>query len=64
MDILYILIPLSALLVLGIVAVFAWAINAGQLDDLDQEGMKGLQGEVASSEIPKGRGDILNISED
>lgn len=64
MDILYILIPLSALLVLGIVAVFAWAIHSGQWDDLDQEGVQGLQGEGVSSEIPKGRGDILNISED
>ena len=38
MDILYLLIPLSALLVLGILGVFAWALNAGQFDDLEREG--------------------------
>jgi len=35
-DILYLLIPLSALLVLGILGVFAWALNNGQFDDLEQ----------------------------
>lgn len=38
MDILYLLIPLSALLVLVILGVFAWAIHRGQFDDLDQHG--------------------------
>jgi len=38
MDILYLLIPLSALLVLGILAVFAWALDGGQFDDLQREG--------------------------
>jgi cbb3-type cytochrome oxidase maturation protein len=37
-DILYLLIPLSSLLVLGIVGVFAWALHRGQFDDLDGEG--------------------------
>lgn len=38
MDILYLLIPFSVVLVLLIVAVFGWAVHSGQLDDLDQEG--------------------------
>ena len=38
MDILYLLIPLSAVLVLAILAVFAWALYGGQFDDLDQFG--------------------------
>ena len=38
MDILYLLIPLSAVLVLGILGVFAWALNGGQFDDLEQHG--------------------------
>jgi cbb3-type cytochrome oxidase maturation protein len=38
MDILYLLIPLSALLVLGILGVFGWALNRGQFDDLEREG--------------------------
>ena len=38
MDILYLLIPLSAALVLGILGVFAWALKNGQFDDLEQQG--------------------------
>jgi len=37
MDILYLLIPLSAVLVLGIIAVFAMALHGGQFDDLEQQ---------------------------
>ena len=40
MDILYLLIPLSSVLVLGIVGVFAWALHRGQFDDLDGEGQR------------------------
>ena len=36
MDILYLLIPMSAVLVLGILGVFAWALQGGQFDDLEQ----------------------------
>jgi cbb3-type cytochrome oxidase maturation protein len=35
---LYLLIPLSALLVLAILGVFAWAVQAGQFDDIEREG--------------------------
>jgi cbb3-type cytochrome oxidase maturation protein len=38
MDILYLLIPLSAVLVLGILGVFAWALERGQFDDLERHG--------------------------
>lgn len=38
MDILYLLIPLSALLVLLIIGIFGWALHGGQFDDLDREG--------------------------
>ncbi|MCU0813467.1 MAG: cbb3-type cytochrome oxidase assembly protein CcoS [Burkholderiaceae bacterium] len=38
MDILYLLIPLSAVLVLAIIAVFGWALHCGQFDELDDEG--------------------------
>lgn len=43
MDILFLLIPLSAVLVLGIVAVFGWAVHAGQFEDLEQEGEQPLR---------------------
>jgi cbb3-type cytochrome oxidase maturation protein len=48
MDILYLLIPLSAVLVLAIIAVFGWAVNAGQFDDLDREGERILQADRGS----------------
>ncbi|MCM0610741.1 MAG: cbb3-type cytochrome oxidase assembly protein CcoS [Ideonella sp. WA131b] len=38
MESLYLLIPLSALIVLGIIAVFGWALNRGQFEDLEREG--------------------------
>ena len=45
MDILYLLIPLSAVLVLAIIAVFGWALHNGQFDDLEDEGHRILSGE-------------------
>ncbi|WP_119353457.1 cbb3-type cytochrome oxidase assembly protein CcoS [Azohydromonas sediminis] len=45
MDILYLLIPLSAVLVLAIIAVFGWALHNGQFDDLEDEGQRILRGE-------------------
>ncbi|MBU6437450.1 MAG: cbb3-type cytochrome oxidase assembly protein CcoS [Betaproteobacteria bacterium] len=38
MDILFVLIPLSVVLVLAIIGMFWWALNGGQFDDLDREG--------------------------
>ena len=38
MEILYLLIPLSAVIVLLIIAVFGWAIQRGQFEDLEGEG--------------------------
>lgn len=38
MDILFLLVPLSVVLVLLIMAVFAWALNSGQFDDIEREG--------------------------
>lgn len=43
MDILFLLIPFSALLVLAILAVFAWAVRGGQFDDLEREGERILE---------------------
>jgi cbb3-type cytochrome oxidase maturation protein len=39
-DILYLLIPLSAVLVLAIIGIFAWALHRGQFDDIDDEGRR------------------------
>ena len=38
MEILYLLIPLSTLMVLAILGVFAWALHGGQFDELEREG--------------------------
>ncbi len=43
MDILYLLIPMSAVLVLLILGVFGWALHQGQLDDVEREGERILQ---------------------
>jgi cbb3-type cytochrome oxidase maturation protein len=43
MDILYLLIPLSALLVLALLGLFAWALEGGQFDDLQREGERILE---------------------
>ena len=37
MESLYLLIPLSAVLVLAIIGVFGWALFGGQFDDLEGE---------------------------
>ncbi|MBQ0930973.1 cbb3-type cytochrome oxidase assembly protein CcoS [Ideonella sp. 4Y16] len=46
MEVMWLLIPLSAVLVLGIIGVFAWALHRGQFDDLEREGERILQQEV------------------
>ena len=38
MDILYLLIPFSVLLVFALMALFGWALQADQFDNLDREG--------------------------
>lgn len=43
MEILYVLIPVSVLLVLVILAVLGWAVNSGQFEDIEQEGLRILQ---------------------
>lgn len=37
---LYLLVPLGVLVVVAAIWVFAWAVNDGQLDDLDQQGRR------------------------
>ncbi len=45
MDILFLLIPLSVVLVFALIGVFAWAIHSGQFDDLEREGERILDTE-------------------
>ena len=44
MDSLYLLLPMSVLLVLALVGLFAWALHGGQFDDLEREGWRVLEG--------------------
>lgn len=53
MEILYVLIPVSVLLVLAILAVLGWAVNSGQFEDIEQEGLRILQ--------PEGKRDGGNV---
>ena len=38
MDVLFLLVPLSVLIVFALLGVFAWALQADQFDDLQHEG--------------------------
>jgi cbb3-type cytochrome oxidase maturation protein len=59
---LYLLIPLSAVLVLGILGVFGWALHRGQFEDLEGEAERiltdeppGLDGDQATDEHAPGQ---------
>ena len=43
MEILYLLIPLSAVLMLFILGVFGWAVHRDQFEDLEREGGRILE---------------------
>lgn len=45
MDVLYLLIPVSLLLVFAIIGVFWWALQAGQFDNIEREGERILGGD-------------------
>jgi len=53
MDALYLLIPLSVLLILGIGCVLAWSVLSGQFDDLDAEGRRILEEKPPAGETPR-----------
>ena len=54
MESLYLLIPLSAVLVLGILAVFGWALYGGQFEDLEGEGERILTDEAPRLDVDQG----------
>jgi cbb3-type cytochrome oxidase maturation protein len=49
MDILYLLLPMSVVLAFLVIGVFAWAVNAGQFDDLEREGTRILDANDAGT---------------
>jgi cbb3-type cytochrome oxidase maturation protein len=54
MEILYLLIPFTALLVLAVLGVFAWALQAGQFEDLEREGARILAEQVPAFDDDQG----------
>ena len=55
MEILYLLIPLSAVLVLLILGLFGWALHRGQFDDIDREGERILQSDPPQLDADQAR---------
>ena len=43
MDILFLLVPLSVLLALGVVGLLAWSVWSGQFEDVESEGQRIFQ---------------------
>ena len=57
MDILFLLVPLSVVAMLAILGVFAWALQAGQLEDLDGEGARILQADEPGVDVGQAPGE-------
>jgi cbb3-type cytochrome oxidase maturation protein len=51
---LYLLIPFSAVLVLAILGIFAWALYGGQFEDLEGEGERILTDEAPALDTHQG----------
>ena len=52
MESLYLLLPLSVLLVLALIGLFAWALHSGQFEDLEREGWRLLEGSAPVAPEP------------
>jgi cbb3-type cytochrome oxidase maturation protein len=59
MDILFLLVPMSVVLALLVIGVFAWALDGGQFDDIESEGARIL---VDSDQAPGPAVDIRQVS--
>ena len=55
MDILFLLVPLSVLLVFALMALFRWALGAGQFDDLEREGERIFEGDSSKLDADQAR---------
>ena len=51
MESMYLLIPLSLVLVLAIGGLLAWSVLGGQFDDLDEEGRRILEEDEADTKL-------------
>lgn len=55
MDILFLLVPLSVVAMLVVLGVFAWALQRGQFDDLEREGMRILDDDSVKLDADQSR---------
>ncbi|MES3015344.1 MAG: cbb3-type cytochrome oxidase assembly protein CcoS [Pseudomonadota bacterium] len=55
MDILFLLVPMSVLLVFALLALFRWALGAGQFDDLEREGERIFEGDPPKLDADQAR---------
>jgi cbb3-type cytochrome oxidase maturation protein len=55
MDTLYLLLPMAVLLVLGLIGLFAWALDAGQFEDLEREGWRAIADEPGCDALDPGQ---------
>ena len=56
MDILFLLVPMSVLMVFALLALFRWALGAGQFDDLEREGERIFEAEPPKLDADQGPG--------
>ena len=56
MDVLFLLVPVSALLVLAILGVFAWALHGGQFENVEREGERILDADDGSLDADQASG--------
>lgn len=54
MDVLFLLVPMSVLVVFALMALFRWALGAGQFDDLEREGERILDDDVSKLDTHQG----------
>lgn len=54
MEIVYVLIPLSVVLLAAAIGVFLWAVNNGQFEDLDTPGWRILHDDDAKRRSDEG----------
>lgn len=59
MNIILIMIPLSLLVLIGAAAMFFWAVNKGQFDDMDSPGLMPL-----SDNLPEEESEEVQADED
>ena len=71
MEVVYLLVPVSVVLVFGIAVAFWWSVKSGQFDDLEGPGFKVLmdddeaaQGRIAELAPEKNKEKVLPVDPD